>query len=68
MKRKNYLKTIIKAEDKIFRIADDQVLTAPLLAEYIRQHELLVQSHYKYLDDAYQTDYAIFHQAKKNSI
>ena len=68
MKRKNYFNKIIKAEDKIFRIADDQVLTAPLLAEYIRQHELLVQSHYKYLDDAYQTDYAIFHQAKKKGI
>ena len=67
MKRKNYFKRIIKAEDKIFRIADDQVMTAPLLAEYIRQHELLVQSHYKYLDDAYQTDYAIFHQAKKKA-
>ena len=67
MKRKNYFNKIIKAEDKIFRIADDEVLTAPLLAEYIRQHDLLVQSHYKYLDDAYQTDYAIFHQAKKKA-
>lgn len=67
MKRKNYFKKIIKAEDKIFRIADDEVMTAPLLAEYIRQHELLVQQHYKYLDDAYQTDYAIFHQANKKS-
>lgn len=66
MKRKNYFKNI-KAEDKIFRIADDEVLTAPLLAEYIRQHDLLVQSHYKYLDDAYQTDYSIFHQAKKEA-
>ena len=66
MKRKNYFKKI-KAEDKIFRIADDEVMTAPLLAEYIRQHDLLVQSHYKYLDDAYQTDYAIFHQAKKKA-
>ena len=67
MKRKNYFNKIIKAEDKIFRIADDEVMTAPLLAEYIRQHDLLVQSHYKYLDDAYQTDYAIFHQTKKKS-
>lgn len=67
MKRKNYFKKIIKAEDKIFRIADDEVMTAPLLADYIRQHELLVRSHYKYLDDAYQTDYAIFHQAKKKA-
>lgn len=66
MKRKNYFKKI-KAEDKIFRIADDEVMTAPLLAEYIRQHDLLVQSHYKYLDNAYQTDYAIFHQAKKKA-
>lgn len=53
MKRKNYFNRIVKAEDKIFRIADDEAMTAPLLAEYIRQHELLVQSHYKYLDDAY---------------
>ena len=67
MKRKNYFKKIIKAEDKIFRIADDEIMTPALLAEYIRQHELLVQSHYKYLDDAYQTDYAIFHQAKKKA-
>lgn len=67
MKRKNYLKKIIKAEDKIFRIADDEIMTPALLADYIRQHELLVQSHYKYLDDAYQTDYAIFHQAKKKA-
>lgn len=67
MKRKNYLKKIIKAEDKIFRIADDEIMTPALLAEYIRQHELLVKSHYKYLDDAYQTDYAIFHQAKKKA-
>ena len=67
MKRKNYFKKI-KAEDKIFRIADDEVMTAPLLAEYIRQHDLLVQSHYKYLDDAYQTDYSIFHQAKKKGV
>ena len=68
MKRKNYFKKIIKAEDKIFRIADDEIMTPALLAEYIRQHELLVQSHYKYLDDAYQTDYSIFHQAKKRRI
>lgn len=68
MKRKNHFKKIIKAEDKIFRIADDEIMTPALLAEYIRQHELLVQSHYKYLDDAYQTDYAIFHQAKKKGI
>lgn len=67
MKRKNHFKKIIKAEDKIFRIADDEIMTPALLAEYIRQHELLVQSHYKYLDDAYQTDYAIFHQAKKKA-
>lgn len=67
MKRKTYFEKIIKAEDKIFRIADDEAMTAPLLAEYIRQHDLLVQSHYKYLDDAYQTDYAIFHQAKKKA-
>nr|DAK64025.1 MAG TPA: PORTAL PROTEIN [Caudoviricetes sp.] len=67
MKRKNYFNRIVKAEDKIFRIADDEIMTAPLLAEYIRQHELLVQSHYKYLDDAYQTDYSIFHQAKKKA-
>lgn len=67
MKRKNYFKKIIKAEDKIFRIADDEIMTPALLADYIRQHELLVQSHYKYLDDAYQTDYAIFHQAKKKA-
>lgn len=67
MKRKNHFKNIIKAEDKIFRIADDEIMTPALLAEYIRQHELLVQSHYKYLDEAYQTDYAIFHQAKKKS-
>lgn len=67
MKRKSYFKKIIKAEDKIFRIADDEVMTAPLLGEYIRQHDLLVQSHYKYLDDAYQTDYAIFHQAQKKA-
>lgn len=67
MKRKNYFKKIIKAEDKIFRIADDEIMTPALLAEYIRQHELLVQSHYKYLDGAYQTDYAIFHQAKKKA-
>lgn len=67
MKRKNYFKKIIKAEDKIFRIADDEIMTPALLAEYIRQHELLVQTHYKYLDDAYQTDYAIFHQAKKKA-
>lgn len=67
MKRKNYFKKIIKAEDKIFRIADDEIMTPALLAEYIRQHELLVQLHYKYLDDAYQTDYAIFHQAKKKA-
>lgn len=67
MKRKNYFKKIIKAEDKIFRIADDEIMTPALLAEYIRQHELLVQSHYKYLDGAYQTDYAIFHQDKKKA-
>lgn len=67
MKRKNHFKKIIKAEDKIFRIADDEIMTPALLAEYIRQHELLVQSHYKYLDDAYQTDYAIFHQDKKKA-
>lgn len=67
MKRKNHFKKIIKAEDKIFRIADDEIMTPALLAEYIRQHELLVQSHYKYLDDAYQTDYAIFHRAKKKA-
>lgn len=67
MKRKNHFKKIIKAEDKIFRIADDEIMTPALLAEYIRQHELLVQSHYKCLDDAYQTDYAIFHQAKKKA-
>lgn len=67
MKRKKYFKKIIKAEDKIFRIGDDEIMTPALLAEYIRQHELLVQSHYKYLDDAYQTDYAIFHQAKKKA-
>lgn len=67
MKRKNYFKKIIKAEDKIFRIADDEIMTPALLADYIRQHELLVKSHYKYLDDAYQTDYAIFHQDKKKA-
>lgn len=67
MKRKNHFKKIIKAEDKIFRIADDEIMTPALLAEYIRQHELLVQSHYKYLDGAYQTDYAIFHQDKKKA-
>ena len=35
MKRKNHFKKIIKAEDKIFRIADDEIMTPALLADYI---------------------------------
>lgn len=51
----------------IFRISDGVEMTPELLSEYIKKHDDLVQTHYKKLKDAYETDYAIFHLPKKEA-
>ena len=49
----------------IFRIADDVELTAEKLNEYIQKNDALVSERYKKLQNAYETDYDIFHAPKK---
>ena len=49
----------------IFRIADGVELTADLLWEYIKKNDAEVTNHYKKLQNAYNTDYAILHQKEK---
>lgn len=49
----------------IFRIADGVELTAEKLNEYIQKNDALVSERYKKLQNAYETDYDIFHAPKK---
>lgn len=52
---------------KIFRIADDVELTEEKLNEYIQKNDALVNDRYKKLQNAYETDYDIFHMPDKPS-
>ena len=49
----------------IFRIADGVEMTPELLWEYIKKNDAEVANHYKPLQDAYNTDYEIFHLPDK---
>lgn len=49
----------------IFRISDTTELTENKLWEYIRKNDTKVSERYKNLQNAYNTDMAIFHQKKK---
>lgn len=50
---------------EIFRIKDNVELTADKLNEYIVKNNTLVNSRYKKMQDAYNTDFGIFHEPKK---
>lgn len=49
----------------IFRIKDDVELTAEKLQEYITKNNALADKKYRRLQNAYNTDFDIFHAAKK---
>ena len=49
----------------IFRIADGVEMTPELLWEYIKKNDTEVVTHYKKLQNAYNTDYDIFHLPDK---
>lgn len=49
----------------IFRIKDDVELTAEKLQEYITKNNTLVDKRYKKLQEAYSTDFDIFHMSPK---
>ena len=49
----------------IFRISDNTELTAEELWKYIKKNQTETDEHYKKLQDAYNTDYAIFHAEDK---
>lgn len=51
--------------DDVFRIADDTELTPEKLMEYIQKNDVIATRRYKPLEDAYNTDMAIFHQEAK---
>lgn len=52
-------------EANIFRIKDGVELTAEKLQEYITKNNALADRRYKKLQNAYNTDFDIFHAAKK---
>lgn len=50
---------------EIYRISSDEELTDAKLSQFIMRHAAEVTFRYKPLDDAYQTDYPIFHEKPK---
>ena len=50
---------------EIYRISSDEELTDAKLSQFIMRHAAEVAFRYKPLDDAYQTDYPIFHEKPK---
>lgn len=50
---------------EIYRISPDEELTDAKLSQFIMRHAAEVTFRYKPLDDAYQTDYPIFHEKPK---
>lgn len=50
---------------EIYRISSDEELTDAKLSQFIMRHAAEVTFRYKPLDDAYQTDYPIFHKKPK---
>ena len=50
---------------EIYRISSDEELTDAKLSQFIMRHAAEVAFRYKPLDDAYQTDYSIFHEKPK---
>ena len=53
------------AAPDVYRIADNQIMDEIQLAKYIAKNDEKVAQKYKKLQRAYETDYDIFHQAKK---
>lgn len=51
----------------MFILESNKVLTDAKLSEFITKHKQLVDTHFKKLEDAYKTDYEIFHQKAKES-
>lgn len=49
----------------MFRLSKDKELTDNKLNEFLLEHATLVQRRYKELDNAYKTDFPIFHQDDK---
>lgn len=52
---------------EIFKMKDTEELTEKNLSEYISRFQDLVSKRYKILQDAYETDYPIFHQKDKET-
>lgn len=50
---------------EIYRISSDEELTDAKLSQFIMRHAAEVTFRYKPLEDAYQTDYPIFHEKPK---
>ena len=53
------------AAPDVYRIADNQIMDEIQLEKYIAKNDEKVAQKYKKLQSAYETDYDIFHQAKK---
>lgn len=59
------IKNIIENRDSAFRMSPDSELTEIRLSEFIDKHRKLVQNRYIKLKNAYENDYAIYHQKAK---
>ncbi len=55
------------AAPEVFRISDDEVMDEIKLSEYIAKNDVLVDTRYKKLQDAYEGRYEIFNLPKKEN-